>query len=142
MEIFCNDSGKPVFATCLNCIDGRTHFPVINWIKEVYGIDYVDLITEPGMVGAVSVDEGLIDENILKNVSTSISKHNTRQIFIVAHYDCAGNPVNEEEQRDQLLIACKNLKSLYPQHLVSGLWLDHNSEVSLVFESGEDKSIR
>jgi len=25
---------KLSFATCLNCIDGKTHLPLINWIKD------------------------------------------------------------------------------------------------------------
>lgn len=40
---------KKVFGTALNCIDGRTQIPIINWMKENFGLDYVDLITEPGM---------------------------------------------------------------------------------------------
>ena len=36
------------FATAINCIDGRTILPVINYITEKYQVDFVDLITEPG----------------------------------------------------------------------------------------------
>ena len=42
------------FGTVLNCIDGRTQIPVINWIKENFNVEYVDLITEPGMDKIVS----------------------------------------------------------------------------------------
>lgn len=38
------------FATCLNCIDGRVQIPVINWITDNYEIDYVDMVTEAGMM--------------------------------------------------------------------------------------------
>jgi len=38
-------------AICLNCIDGRVQLPVIEWIKQNYGVDHVDMITEPGMDG-------------------------------------------------------------------------------------------
>lgn len=40
---------KKSFGTVLNCIDGRVQIPVINWMKENFDLDYVDLITEPGM---------------------------------------------------------------------------------------------
>ncbi len=36
------------FATAINCIDGRIQEPVIKYIQTTYGIDFVDLITEPG----------------------------------------------------------------------------------------------
>jgi hypothetical protein len=35
------------FATAINCRDGRTQLPVIEWLKKEYGATYVDMITEP-----------------------------------------------------------------------------------------------
>lgn len=35
------------FATAINCIDGRTQLPVIEWARKKYGVDYVDMITKP-----------------------------------------------------------------------------------------------
>ncbi len=40
---------KKRFGTVLNCIDGRVQIPVTNWLKENFDVDYVDLITEPGI---------------------------------------------------------------------------------------------
>jgi hypothetical protein len=39
---------RKTFATAINCIDGRTQIPLIEFIKRNYAIDYIDLITEPG----------------------------------------------------------------------------------------------
>ena len=36
------------FATAINCMDGRAQEPVIEYMKKSYGVDYVDMITEPG----------------------------------------------------------------------------------------------
>ena len=36
------------FATAITCMDGRIQIPVIEYIKSNYGVDYVDVITEPG----------------------------------------------------------------------------------------------
>ena len=44
------------FITCLNCVDGRVQLPVIQWIKENYNIDYVDMITEAGMDGILAAE--------------------------------------------------------------------------------------
>lgn len=35
------------FAAAINCMDGRTQVPVIEFLKNKYGVDYVDMITEP-----------------------------------------------------------------------------------------------
>lgn len=40
---------KKRFGTALNCIDGRAQILVISWVKESFGVDYVDMIIEPGM---------------------------------------------------------------------------------------------
>ena len=36
------------FCTAINCMDGRTQEPVIAFVKKRFGIDCVDMITEPG----------------------------------------------------------------------------------------------
>ena len=41
-------------AVCLNCIDGRVQVPVIDWIKDKFKVDHVDMITEPGMDGLLA----------------------------------------------------------------------------------------
>ena len=56
-----------MFATCLNCMDGRAQLPVINWIMENYDIKYVDMITEAGINGFLA-DEYLDISEILKKV--------------------------------------------------------------------------
>ena len=39
------------FGTAINCIDGRTQQPVIDYIKQNYAVDMVDMITFPGANG-------------------------------------------------------------------------------------------
>ena len=33
--------------TAINCFDGRSHRPVLNWLKASFGAEFVDHITEP-----------------------------------------------------------------------------------------------
>ncbi len=85
------------FVTALNCMDGRTQEPVIQWAKKRFGIDYVDMINEPGPdLVFLSEDKNLLD-NILKKIKISTDKHGSKRLVIVGHYDCAGNPVSREE---------------------------------------------
>jgi hypothetical protein len=39
------------FGTAINCIDGRTQEPVIDFMKQKYNIDGVDMLTFPGVDG-------------------------------------------------------------------------------------------
>ncbi len=113
------------FATCLNCIDGRVQLPAIQWITEKYNVKYVDMITEAGMDGFLADENSDIHE-ILKNVEVSISGHGSENIFVVGHYDCAANPVDDLTHKKQINTAVKRIKNIFPDLNVIGLWIDEN----------------
>jgi len=119
------------FATCLSCIDGRIHLPVIQWIMDNHYIDYVDLITEPGMIKWLLEDENIKD-NLLSKILISRQKHNSSKLFIVAHYDCAGNPVSDQKQKEQINIAVNKMSNILLEIDVIGLWVNENGEVNQI----------
>ncbi|WP_242850643.1 carbonic anhydrase [Clostridium lundense] len=67
---------KKRFGTALNCIDGRTQIPVIKWMKENFHVDYVDLITEPGMDKVLSQGKWIEMERLREKAMVSITAHN------------------------------------------------------------------
>ena len=113
------------FATCLNCIDGRVQLPAINWIMKNYNVKYVDMITKAGIDGFLADKNSDIHE-ILKNVEVSISGHGSENIFVVGHYDCAANPVDDLTHQKQINTAVKRIKNIFPDLNVTGLWIDEN----------------
>ena len=113
------------FATCLNCIDGRVQLPVINWITKNYNVRYVDMITEAGIDGFLA-DKNSDIHKILKNIEVSISGHGSENIFVVGHYDCAANPVDDLTHKNQINTAVKRIKNIFPDLNVIGLWIDEN----------------
>ncbi|MCL5674646.1 MAG: hypothetical protein M1501_02725 [Candidatus Omnitrophica bacterium] len=121
------------FATCLNCIDGRVQIPVINWIKKNYGIDYVDMITDPGMDGILANENKDIN-NILLKIEISIEKHNSSILFLAGHYDCAGNPVDDKSHKKDIGIAVDRLKNLIPFVRIIGLWISNEWIVEKIIE--------
>jgi len=125
--------GGKVFATAINCIDGRAQEQVISLIKESTGADYVDMITlaGPDKVLAQGVDAPEI-ESIKKNVLISRDKHNSRTIFITGHYDCAGNPVDQEKHIQDIGKAAENIKGWDMGLKVEGIWVDRNWRASLL----------
>ena len=123
----------PKFVTCVNCMDGRVQLPVINWIRENYSADYVDMITEAGADGYL-VKHDQIPQEILSKINISVGKHGSDQIFIVGHHDCAGHPVDEETHRRDVLRAADKIKGSFSDCSVSGLWVSDKWEVEKLID--------
>ncbi len=115
-------------------MDGRTQLPAINWIKDNYGIDWVDMITEPGMDGLLAEKPMEELSDIIRKVDISIKVHDTKEIFIVAHHDCIGNPVDEKKHEQHVQKAVEKLKKLKPDMKIIGLWVDHKFTVKKIPE--------
>jgi len=100
------------FATAINCMDGRTQNPVIEWMRKHYGVSYVDMITEPGVdaILAENKDAQTI-ESIKRRVGISIEKHGSKFIAVVGHYGCAGNPVDMNTHLAQIQSAIETVTS-------------------------------
>ncbi len=60
---------------------------------------------------------------ILDDVGISITKHGSTQLGIVAHADCAGNPVGDDTQKGQVRRAIEVLRTELPDTEVIGVWL-------------------
>ena len=121
---------KKTFATAINCMDGRTQLPVIDYVRRRFAVDYVDSITEPGPNGVLSqtVHEATID-SIRRRVEISVREHGSKHIAVAAHYDCAGNPVEEEVHFDQTKKSVESVRSWQYDCDVIGLWVDQNGKV-------------
>ena len=105
--------------------------PVIDHFKNKYKIDYVDIITIPGVNRILAENKGSIIEAI-KSIWTSINVHKSKIVAIVGHYDCAGNPVDKETQLKDILAAMKTVASWGLKVDIIGLWVDKNWKSSLV----------
>jgi len=118
------------FCTAINCMDGRVQLPVISHLKQRFLVDYVDMITEAGPVCLLGSDlESEGSFSILRRVEVSVRAHGSKAIAVVAHGDCAGNPVSENEQREQLQRSVALLRERYPSSEVIGLWIDESWKV-------------
>ena len=113
------------FCTAISCMDGRVQLPVINYLKMKLGIDFVDVITEPGPIKILSegTDVQAI-ERIKRCIGISIEKHGSKFVTLSAHHDCAGNPEEKEIQLKQLLASIEVIKSWHFDVKIMGLWID------------------
>lgn len=121
------------FATAINCMDGRTQLPVIEWMKHECGVDYVDTITEPGPVRILAEDaDAPTLESIRRRLDISLTRHGSIRVAVVAHADCAGNPVDKETQIHQLRSAAATILSWGLDVQVDLLWVGDNWQVERV----------
>jgi len=122
------------FVTCLNCMDGRVQLPVIYWIKENYGVDYVDMITEAGMDGVLADENYKNVDSLIKKIEISLEKHNSRIVFVVGHHDCGGNPVDDKTHKNQICMAVEKVKGWKPSIQIVGLWVSKEWTVEKITE--------
>jgi len=122
-----------IFATAINCIDGRIQKPIIEFAINKFRVDYVDLITEPGPDKTLSENKALgIIESIKRRALISIEKHGSKIVIVAGHHDCAANPAEEGEHRRQIAEAVKKIKEWNLEVDVYGIWVDRNWEAGLV----------
>lgn len=119
------------FCTAINCMDGRVQLPVIQFLKERFNANYVDMITEPGpnLILFKQTEKDKIN-SIINRVEISLKKHHSKGIAIVGHHDCAGNPAEKDYQVSHIQKSIKFFKKQYRDIEIIGLWIDANWRVS------------
>ena len=121
------------FATAVNCMDGRTQAPVAEWMKKNFNVDYVDMVTEPGPIKIVAEFKDIpLIANIKKRVEISVSRHLSKAVAVVGHFDCAGNPVDKTTQVRQISESVKKMKTWGFDVKIVGLWVDEEWKVEKV----------
>lgn len=113
------------FSCAVNCMDGRIQDAVKNYIKENYGVEFVDMVTEagPNKILAENSDKAII-ESIKRRLEISVHHHGAAVVAIVGHFGCAGNPVGKEEQVECLREAKKTVESFGLNVQVILLWVE------------------
>ena len=125
------------FCTVINCMDGRVQLPVINYLMTRFNVKWVDSITEPAPILALSQQNPpQIIDSIFRRLDISFKKHHSCAIAIVAHHGCAGNPVSKDIQLAQLDSAIEYIAQKYPNLPVIGLWVDENWAVNEIKSGG------
>ena len=118
------------FATSISCMDGRIQIPISQWIKENYSVDYVDTITEPGVDKIVAGNSDL--ESIKTKIGISINAHKSKLVVVSGHYDCAANPVSDNEHIDLIKKDIEIISSWNLGVDIVGIWIDGSWKVNLV----------
>lgn len=119
------------FGTLLTCMDGRYQRKAADYLTTSFGVRHVDTITAPGMVKHLA-ETTERTATILNDIDASMSKHHSNQIGVVAHADCAGNPVPDRTQQQQVAKAVGFLERRYPNADIIGLFIDEHRIVERI----------
>jgi hypothetical protein len=122
------------FVTAINCMDGRTQQPVSVWMREKFGADYVDTITEPGADKALTDSPQWQVDSIKARTLISVNGHGSDIIAIVSHHDCAGNPVSKEQHLEMTRKAVEVVASWNLPVRILGLWVGEDWSVEVICE--------
>jgi hypothetical protein len=110
-------------------MDGRIQLPVLEYLSARFDVQYIDNITDAGPVGLAPTADSPAVKSIFKLVEVSMRLHASKGLAVVAHHDCAGNPVPGSVQMEQLQVWIKILAEHFPGIQIIGLWLDEDFQV-------------
>ena len=126
------------FGTAINCIDGRVQAPVADWVKLHGHVQYVDMITEPGVDKVLAKDERDKILSIFDKLRISIDAHQSKIVAVVGHFDCAANPVSVEEHHEQIEEGFNLINSLGLGLRVVGLYVNEWNSIDVICDSEKD----
>lgn len=117
-------AGEGRFAAVITCMDGRIQTRTIDQVMTRFGVRYVDNITSTGAVQHLDGQVTATGEGLLQSLSVSADAHGTDQVALVAHAGCAGNPVPDDTQKEQLRKARSVVSERFPGMEVIALFFD------------------
>jgi carbonic anhydrase len=120
------------FGTAINCMDGRAQLPIIEWMKEQFNLDYVDMITEAGPDKVVSAGSPEQIASVLNRVKISVEKHGSKHIVITGHDDCAGNPVLKAQHIQDIIASMQVIRGWDLPASIYGVWINENWQIELI----------
>jgi carbonic anhydrase len=104
------DSGRPAaFAVVVTCIDGRIQETVQRDLRLRHRVDFVDVVTWPGVDAVLADDDGTA--GLLAAIEVSLTAHDACCVVVAGHTDCAANPVDEATHESQVAAAVTRLSS-------------------------------
>jgi len=119
------------FGTVINCIDGRVQYPVMDYLKNNYDVEFFDAANEAGPLKILNdrTDKCRLF-SLKEQIRISVEEHGSRFIAIVGHHDCAGNHAERKIQEQQIDEALRYLRKAYGDEIMYvGLYVNDRWEV-------------
>lgn len=124
------------FFTSVGCMDGRSECTVAKWGREKFGVEYADAITEAGLAGQLAGDhlDQYLVESIENKIKISTQKHHSENIVVSGHEDCAGNPVDEDQHKKDILKSAELIQMMFPKIPVIPVYVKRSGDSWIVEE--------
>lgn len=101
------------FFTSIGCMDGRVQKVIAEYGSNKFEAKYPDTITEAGLVGLLANNPSKeLTEAIKMKVLISVLKHHSKGIVVHGHQECAGNPVDDQTHKANILKAVEVIKEM------------------------------
>ena len=123
------------FAVVLNCIDGRTQQPLIEWVQREFDVTHVDVVTEPGVDGVLVRGEESTVQALLDKVCVSRLAHGAVALVVAGHHDCAANPGDAAAHAADLARATDLLREALPELPVRAVYVDSTWNVAALTQT-------
>jgi hypothetical protein len=123
-------AGAERFAVLLNCIDGRTQQPLLEWVRRELDVSHVDVVTEPGVDGVLARGDGAMVQALLDKVCVSRLAHGAVALVLAGHHDCAANPGQAVSHLQDLERATEVVVQALPELPVHAVYVDHTWAVT------------
>jgi hypothetical protein len=97
----------------LCCVDWRLHHPRVDLtprLAQIQGVDSLDVIAVPGPNGLLRPDRAAEFAVVMDWVRARLSAFGREQLAIVAHQDCMGHPVSDEQHVADAMATARALK--------------------------------
>jgi len=119
------------FGTVINCTDGRVQYPVLDYLKKNFDIDFFDSANEAGPLKTLTKKSDKCRLITLKEqIRTSLEDHDSKFIALVGHHDCTDNPGDRASQEDQLDQSLDYLQRAFGTRITYiGLYVNERWEV-------------
>lgn len=127
------------FGAIINCIDGRAQLPASDWVRFHGGVDYVDTITEPGIVRSLSAGNTKVIEYVREKLQVSVSVHKTEIAAVIGHFDCRANPVDFEQHKKQIAKSAELIKNWKLPLRIAGLYVNEWNSIDVIFDSADEE---
>ena len=117
-------------------MDGRIQNVVAEFGKQKFEAKYPDTITEAGMAGLISGNPDVkFVENLKFKLLVSLEKHHSKGILIDGHQECAGNPVDDAQHKEDIVASVEFVKNLIGNKVpVVGVFVARDGDIWRVEE--------
>ena len=121
------------FVAHAGCMDGRGRQAV----RDYTGRDenFLDRVCSgPGAVAGIAAREEFFLEQLRRCLPVTVNKHGTRTVYVHGHSECAGNPIDDETHKQQILEAAEVVREMIIELglpsdvMVVSLWAERATE--------------